>query len=84
MPFVPAIAEQRFVPSHVHLDELARTGRFCAASPDVVLEGVGQLAAGEWAAINRKDDKVGATWTPEDVHMPEGFARAYRDHMDGG
>ena len=88
MPFIPAIAEQRFVLDHVvRLDELARTERFAAASPDVVdavLEGVGQFAAGEWAPLNRRGDKVGATWTPEGVRMPEGFARAYRDYVDGG
>ncbi|GAA3702680.1 acyl-CoA dehydrogenase [Sphingomonas cynarae] len=88
MTFVPPVAEQRFVlDTVVRLPELAATDRFAAASDDVVeavLEGVGQFAAGEWAPLARIGDTVGARWTPEGVRMPDGFARAYRDYVDGG
>jgi 3-(methylthio)propanoyl-CoA dehydrogenase len=88
MTFRPAVADQRFVLDHVvRIDELAADARYAAASPDVVdavLEGVGQFAAGEWAPLNREGDTVGAKWTPEGVHMPESFIKAYHDYVDGG
>lgn len=88
MPFRPATAEQRFVLEHVaRIGELAQTDRFAAASDDVVdavLEGAGQLAAGEWAPLNRAGDTVGAKWTPEGVTMPDGYAEAYRAYVEGG
>ncbi|WP_287980381.1 acyl-CoA dehydrogenase [Sphingomonas sp.] len=88
MTFRPAVADQRFVLEHVvRIDELAADARYAAASPDVVdavLEGVGQFAAGEWAPLNREGDTVGAKWTPEGVHMPESFIKAYHDYVDGG
>ena len=88
MTFIPALAEQRFVLDHVvSIADLAATDRFAAASDDVVdavLDGVGQLAAGEWAPLNRIGDTVGAKWTPEGVVMPEGFDAAYKDYVEGG
>ncbi|MWC42757.1 acyl-CoA dehydrogenase [Sphingomonas carotinifaciens] len=88
MPFTPITAEQRFVLDHVvRVRELAATERFAAASDDVidaVLEGVGAFAAGEWAPLLRAGDTVGARWTPEGVRMPDGYAEAYHDYVDGG
>ncbi len=88
MPFTPPVADQRFVLSHVvEIEKLAETDRFAAASEDVVdavLEGVGQFAAGEWAPLARTGDTVGARWTPDGVVMPDGFAQAYRDYVEGG
>ena len=76
--FTPATADQRFVLDHVvGIDALAATERFAAATGDVVdavLEGVGDLAAGEWAPLLRDGDTIGARWTPEGVVMPDGFA----------
>ncbi|QNA85403.1 acyl-CoA dehydrogenase [Sphingomonas sp. So64.6b] len=86
--FTPPTADQRFVLDHVvGIDELAQSERFAAASSDVVdavLDGVGQLAEGEWAPLNRAGDTVGAKWTPEGVVMPEGFVKAYHDYVEGG
>ena len=86
--FTPATADQRFVLDHVErIADLAATDRFAAASDDVVdavLEGVGQLAAGEWAPLLRAGDTVGAKWTPEGVVMPDGFVKAYHDYVEGG
>jgi alkylation response protein AidB-like acyl-CoA dehydrogenase len=88
MPFTPPIREQRLVlDTIVGVADLAATDRFAAASDDVVdavLEGVGQFAAGEWAPLARAGDTVGAKWTPEGVVMPDGYARAYRDYVEGG
>ena len=88
MPFTPATAEQRFVLEHVvDVAELAASERFAAASEDVVdavLEGAGAFAAGEWAPLNRAGDTVGAKWTPDGVVMPDGYAAAYRDYVEGG
>jgi alkylation response protein AidB-like acyl-CoA dehydrogenase len=88
MSFTAAVADQRFVLEHVvRIDELAATERFAAASPDVVeavLEGVGQFASGEWAPLNREGDTVGAKWSPDGVHMPVSFIKAYKDYVEGG
>ncbi len=88
MSFTAAVADQRFVLEHVvKIDELANTDRFAAASADVVdavLEGVASFAAGEWAPLNREGDTVGATWTPDGVHMPANFIKAYKDYVEGG
>ncbi|MBB4152615.1 alkylation response protein AidB-like acyl-CoA dehydrogenase [Sphingomonas jinjuensis] len=88
MPFTPAVREQRFVLDTVAgVPELARSERFAAASDDVVdavLEGVGQFAIGEWAPLNRAGDTVGAKWSPEGVHMPDGYRAAYQAYVEGG
>ena len=88
MSFTAAVADQRFVLEHVvKIDELAATERFAAASPDVVdavLEGVGQFASGEWAPLNREGDTVGAKWSPDGVHMPTSFIKAYKEYVAGG
>ncbi|MCU6455059.1 acyl-CoA dehydrogenase [Sphingomonas sp. A2-49] len=88
MSFTAAVADQRFVLEHVvRIDELAGTPRFAAASADVVdavLEGVGEFAGGEWAPLNREGDTVGAKWSPDGVHMPASFVKAYHDYVEGG
>ncbi|WP_419807667.1 acyl-CoA dehydrogenase [Sphingomonas sp.] len=88
MPFTPPVADQRLVLNEiVRLPELAATERFAAATPDVidaVLDGAGEFAAGEWAPLAKVGDTVGATWTPDGVVMPDGYARAYRDYVEGG
>ncbi len=88
MPFVPVIAEQRFVlGDNAGFAALANTERFAAASEDMVdavLEGAGEFATGEWAPLARAGDTIGARWTPEGVHMPEGYAQAYQGYVEGG
>jgi alkylation response protein AidB-like acyl-CoA dehydrogenase len=82
MPFTAATAEQRFV-----LDSVAGIAGLTDAGPDMieaVLDGIGQLAAGVWAPLNREGDTVGAQWTPDGVVMPEGFAAAYKAYVEGG
>ena len=88
MPFNPAVREQRFVLDHVaNLPDLAATGRFADATPDLVdavLEGAGAFAAGEWAPLAREGDTAGPKWTPEGVKMPAGYPEAYKAYVEGG
>ena len=88
MSFVPPITEQRFVLDHIaDIASLAQSKRFADASGDMVdaiLDGAGQLAAGEWAPLNRPGDEDGAKLTDEGVVMPGGFREAYRAYVEGG
>ncbi|MGP1351825.1 MAG: acyl-CoA dehydrogenase [Parasphingopyxis sp.] len=88
MSFVPPVTEQRFVLDHIaDISHLAESERFAEASGDMVdaiLEGAGQLAAGEWAPLNRVGDEVGAKLTEDGVVMPDGFREAYQAYVEGG
>jgi len=88
MTYIPVVEEQRFLMRHVvRIDELAAHEAFATASPDVVdaiLQGAGDLAAGEFAPLNRAGDTEGAKWTPAGVRMPDGFRAAYRAYVEGG
>lgn len=88
MSFTPAVAEQRFVLTHIAgIDALADSERFAEATPDMVeavLEGAGAFAAGEWAPLDRVGDTVGARLEGGRVVMPEGFRDAYRAYVEGG
>ncbi len=88
MTYTPPSQEQRFVLDHVtRVGELAESDRFAAASPDMIdaiLEGVGALAAGEWAPLNWPGDQTGAQWRDGDVIMPPGYREAYRAYVEGG
>lgn len=88
MSFVPPVTEQRFVLEHIaDIAGLANSDRFAEASGDMVdaiLDGAGQLAAGEWAPLNRVGDEEGAKLTENGVIMPDGFRDAYRAYVEGG
>ncbi len=88
MPYTPPIEEQRFILRHiVRMNELAAHDRFAEATDDTVdaiLEGVGQLAAEQFAPLNRVGDQVGAKWSADGVILPEGFRQAYRSYVEGG
>lgn len=88
MTYVPPVTEQRFVLDHVvKIGELAENPRFAGASPDMVdaiLDGIGQLAAGEYAPLNRHGDTHSPQWRDGTVTMPEGFKAAYRAFVEGG
>ncbi|WP_298015824.1 acyl-CoA dehydrogenase family protein [uncultured Parasphingopyxis sp.] len=89
MTFTPPVTEQRFVLDHIAgIGQLAEHELFAEASSDLVdaiLEGIGQLAAGEWAPLNWPgDESGGAKLTEDGVKMPEGFQQAYRDYVEGG
>ena len=67
--------------------ELAEHDRFAGASEDMVeaiVEGIGALAAGEWAPLNRAGDTQGARLVDGRVELPAGFAEAYRAYVEAG
>jgi alkylation response protein AidB-like acyl-CoA dehydrogenase len=82
------VAEQRFVLDHVvRIAELAEADRFADATPDMVdaiLDGIGHLAEGEYAPLNRYGDLNNPRWVDGSVVMPEGAKAAYRSVVDGG
>lgn len=81
MSFTPQIPELRSVLEHV-----SRVHEFGVDRDiiDAVLDGIGELAAGEWAPLNRIGDQVGAAFGDGAVSMPKGFAAAYRAFVEGG
>ena len=88
MAFTAPVSEQRFVLDTIaDVPALAATGRFAAATPDVVdavLEGIAQLAEGEWAPLATAGDTVGAKWSPDGVTMPDGYKAAWNAYVEGG
>ncbi|MBS0255490.1 MAG: acyl-CoA dehydrogenase [Proteobacteria bacterium] len=69
------------------IDELASHSRFAGASPDMVeaiVEGIGALAAGEWAPLNRPGDTEGARLVDGAVVLPKGYAEAYAAYVEAG
>jgi len=67
--------------------DITAHARFADATPDLVeaiAEGIGQLAAGEWAPLARIGDTQGAKWDNGAVHLPEGFREAYADYVAQG
>jgi alkylation response protein AidB-like acyl-CoA dehydrogenase len=88
MSFTPPVTEQRFVLEHIAgIADLAASDRFADATGDMVdaiLDGAGQLAAGEWAPLNRIGDTEGAKLTDDGVVMPDGYHAAYQAYVEGG
>jgi len=88
MTFTPPSAEQVFaLEVCAGVGELAAHERFAAATPDMVaaiIEGIGQLAAGEWAPLNHPGDRQGARLVDGKVELPDGFAAAYRAYVEAG
>ncbi len=88
MTFAAATADQLFCIRHdAMIGELARHDAFAAASDDMVeaiVEGIGALAAGEFAPLNRIGDVEGARLANGKVTLPDGFAAAYQAFVDAG
>ncbi len=88
MDFAPPTADQIFAMRVcAGTDELASHARFAGATPDMVAaiaEGIGALAAGEWAPLNRLGDTQGAQMIDGEVALPDGFAAAYRAYVEVG
>ncbi|WP_324261854.1 acyl-CoA dehydrogenase [Altererythrobacter sp. H2] len=87
-PFVPPTQDQLLaIRTNAGIGELAQSERFAAAEPDLVdaiVEGVGALAAGEWAPLNRIGDLEGAVLENGVVRLPAGFAEAYNLYVEQG
>ena len=88
IPYAPATHDQLLaIRTNAGIEELAATERFAAAEPDLVeaiVEGVGALAAGEWAPLNRIGDLEGAVLENGVVRLPDGFADAYAQYVEQG
>lgn len=88
MTYTAPIAEQSFVLDTIAgLDGLARLPAFEAVSPDLVqaiLAEAGKLASGVFAPLNRVGDLEGAKLADGVVTLPDGFAEAYRQYVEGG
>lgn len=88
MTFTAPTADQVLaITVNAGIEALAQDDRFSAATPDLVsaiVEGIGQLADGEWAPLNRIGDTAGARWNDGQVTLPAGFAEAYRAYVEQG
>lgn len=88
MTYNPATQDQLLAISvNAGIAELAAHERFAAADPGMVgaiAEGIGALAAGEWAPLNRKGDIEGAKLVDGKVVLPDGFAEAYAAYAEQG
>ncbi|EGD60164.1 acyl-CoA dehydrogenase-like protein [Novosphingobium nitrogenifigens DSM 19370] len=88
MTFIAPTADQVLAMRvNAGIEEIAQSERFAAATPDLVeaiAEGIGQLAAGEWAPLNRIGDTEGAKWDDGVVTLPAGYAEAYRAFFEQG
>ena len=86
--FTPATQDQLLaIRVNAGIKQLAASERFAAAEPDLVdaiVEGVGALAAGEWAPLNRVGDLEGAVLENGMVRLPAGFAEAYGQYVEQG
>ena len=88
MTFTAATDEQEFaLRICTGIEELAQSNRFAAASSDLVraiVDGVADLAQGEWAPLNRLGDLEGARIVDGKVVLPDGFREAYQAYVEGG
>ncbi|MFT4258866.1 acyl-CoA dehydrogenase [Microbacterium sp.] len=68
------------------LDLVARAtgGAFTAEDAVGIIEGAGEFAAGVLAPLEGVGDRVGARLVDGQVHLPEGFADAYRQFVAAG
>jgi alkylation response protein AidB-like acyl-CoA dehydrogenase len=62
------------------IDELADD----ADTVDAIVRGIGELAAAEWAPLNRIGDTEGARLENGVVRLPNGFAEAYQAYVAQG
>ncbi len=88
MPYAPALDDQLLaIAVNAGIAELATHERFAAAESDMVeaiAQGIGALAAGEWAPLNRIGDVEGARLVDGKVILPAGFAEAYAAYAQQG
>ncbi|MFA7584834.1 MAG: acyl-CoA dehydrogenase [Novosphingobium sp.] len=88
MDFTPPTAEQIFALNvNAGMAGLSQAERFAAATDDTVqaiVEGIGRFAAEVWAPLNRSGDTQGARLAEGEVHLPAGFAEAYRGYVEQG
>lgn len=79
MTFVAPVAEQMFVLRHI--------AGVDGVDPDMlaaITDGAGRFAESVFAPLNRVGDVDPPRIIDGQVHMPAGFARAWRDYVDNG
>lgn len=64
--------------------ERATGGEFTAADATEIVAGAGEFAASVLAPLETVGDRVGARLVDGQVHLPEGFAEAYRAFVEAG
>ncbi len=88
MTYTPPINDILFVLTRlIGLDKLASLPGYDSVSEDLtrsILEEAGKLAAGTFAPLNHAGDKQGLKFSNHAVKMPDGFADAYKEYVDGG
>ena len=88
MTYTAPLAEQRFVLDTIaDIAGLSALPGFEAATPDMVeaiLSEAAKLAEGVFAPLNRIGDTQGAVKEGDEVHLPAGFADAYKLYVEGG
>ncbi|WP_417561751.1 acyl-CoA dehydrogenase [Microbacterium sp.] len=68
----------------VDLVARATGGELTADDAVEILTGAGEFAASVLAPLQTAGDRVGAQLVDGDVHLPDGFAEAYRAFVDAG
>ena len=88
MTYTPPINDILFVLTRlIGIKKLAALPGFDSVSDDLtrsILEEAGKLAAGTFAPLNHAGDKQGLKFSNGTVKMPDGFAAAYQEYVDGG
>lgn len=88
MTYTPPINDIQFVLTRlIGIEKLAALSGFDSTSEDLtrsILEEAGKLAAGTFAPLNHTGDKQGLKFSNNAVKMPDGFAAAYKEYVDGG
>lgn len=88
MTYTPPINDILFVLTRlIGIEKLAKLPGFDSISEDLtrsILEEAGKLAAGTFAPLNHTGDKQGLKFSNNTVTMPDGFAAAYKEYVDGG
>ena len=88
MEFKAPVEEQLFALTYfAGIRALADDPRFAEADAemvDAIVRGIGALAEGEFAPLNRTGDRDGTPVVDGRVRMPAGFKEAWRAYSDGG
>lgn len=85
--YQPPVADYAFLYGEAFgLDIVARAtgGEISAEDATDVIAGAGEFAASVLAPLQTIGDRVGATLVDGQVHLPDGFAAAYRAFVDAG
>lgn len=86
-PYIPPVDDYAFLLSEafgLDLVERATGGELTAEDAEEILAAAGEFAASVIAPLETLGDSVGARLEDGQVHLPVGFAEAYRAFVDAG